>query len=172
MVQKLALILVLCSGFAIAGPVVLNFDDLTGQAAMPSPYGGVNFPDWSYYDWSQPPFNAHSGNTRIYNFDGVPTVTFVTPEVFDGAWFAGYNTAQMNLYLGGTLVDTTGTIYLSDVPQYLVSGYSGMVDEIQFAVTPGEFVMDDFTYTTPEPASLLLAGAGVLFLMVRRRKGR
>ena len=74
---------------------VLDFEDLIGQAQLPSNYGGLTWDNnWTYYDWSQPPFDASSGNVRIYthNFGGY--VDFGSDVTFLGSWVASADVGQ------------------------------------------------------------------------------
>ena len=51
----------------MAGAVVVNFDDLVGQALVPNGYGGINWNDeWTYYGWTQDPYNPSSPPARVW----------------------------------------------------------------------------------------------------------
>ena len=138
--------------------IVLNFDELTGQAPLPTNYAGLTWsPGWEYYDWPQPPFyNAHSSPVRVYSYEYVPYVQFPQPVTFDGVWFAGGQfgrTVQFYGYNGGNLVGTSSILTLTGTPTWLAANFPGPVDkvEIRDAYNPApynDFVMDDFTYTT------------------------
>ena len=165
--RTLAIILVLAL-FAPAGlaSVVINFDDLVGQGVVPDGYGGVNdWGGWEYYDWAQDPYNPHSPPCRVYNYtDGF--FAFGYDVVFEGAWFAGYDSVYFQLYNDNQLVHTSGSIGLSNVPTWLGAGYNGAVDQVQVVGSMGFFVMDDVQYV-PEPATLGLLALAALVL--RRR---
>ncbi|HTZ40718.1 MAG TPA: PEP-CTERM sorting domain-containing protein [Syntrophales bacterium] len=154
---------------------VLTFDELTGQAPMLSSYQGIiswEPGSWSYYSWVQSPYNPHSGTTRLYAADRTPSWDFLTPAVYNGSWFSAISNVslQMDLYLQGVLVYSTGTFgSLSNVPTFLATNYSGLVDRVVINTTgPRSWVMDDLTYTpsgttsiVPEPSILLLLGTGL-----------
>ncbi len=161
---------------AKASTVVLTFDDLTGEGPMPSGYGGFNWAsNMGYWDTPQDPYNPESGATRVlFNISGQTgygesLVSWISGSgVFDGAYFDGESDAYVyiNLYFDGNLVATTPTLYMTNVPTFLSSGYSGQVDAVGIYGDMGYFAMDNFTYETsastiPEPASFLLLGTGL-----------
>lgn len=177
----------LCAPFASA--TVLNFDDIVGPdgyAAVPANYGGL---DWSgaglsVFSAEQAPFTAHSGQGRVATdwIDGGPiasTIRFLTPTVFDGAWFSGYgdSSVRFDLYRGGRLVASSAALTLSDTPAFLDTGWSGAVDAVVVS-TPfqASYAMDDLSFhdaaQLPEPGSLglALAGLGMAGAVRRRRR--
>jgi hypothetical protein len=159
--------------------VIVNFDDLHGQAGVPDGYGGINWGgNWTYYDFDQPPYNPHSGLTRIYNsqpgnFDYITDDPFAFangPVQFNGAWFAGNGVSvRFDLYDNGVLVHQSADLTTSATPTFLDSGYSGLVDRVVVHDYGFDgYVMDDVTYTTtpvPEPSTLTLVGLGTLGLL-------
>ena len=162
-----------------AGATVLTFEDLSGQGMLPSNYGGLTWSDgWEYYDWSQFPYTPSSGSVRVYNNGGSapPRFSFAAPVVFNGAYFAGYDTAAFEMYLSGSLMATSSTASLgaTGVPVWLASGYGGPVDEVRLVVTQGFFVMDDVTFNggsaVPEPATYAMIGLGLAGVAVARRR--
>lgn len=179
--------LAVCAPFASA--TVLTFDNLVGAdgyASVPANYGGL---DWSAEGWSvftgaQYPFTAHSGDGRVTtgwgSDDSASLIRFLTPTVFDGAWFAGYEEVSVTfqMFLNGNLVATSSTLGLSDVSSFLSSGWSGAIDSVLVSSAyQANYVMDDFTFHAPnqipEPGTLALSLLGLAFVAhAARRRNR
>jgi hypothetical protein len=184
--RKLAIFLlfVLVVSMAAYGQqVVVNFDDLPGNNQLvPQGYGGIDWNNnWTYYGSPQDPYNPHSPPNRVYTFDPNGAFSFQTPEVFDGAWFAGNSFATVTFVLfdaNGNQVWTSATLAPNGTPTFLASGYDGLVKTVDVvSPSPDFYIMDDVTYhsgsggTVPEPSSFVLLGSGVLALgaAVRRK---
>lgn len=182
----------LCASLALASTfasaTVLTFDDLVGPdgyAPVPANYGGL---DWSnaglsVFTGEQAPFTPHSGTGRVTTdwIDGGPvasTIRFLTPTVFNGAWFAGYSdsSVRFDLYAGGQLVASSLDLQLSDTPAFLDAGWAGLVDAVVVSSGfQGSYVMDDFSFGSaaevPEPGSLALMLAGMGLAGALRLRG-
>jgi len=193
---------------AMAQGSVVTFESLKGQGTcgssgcygvVPNGYGGISWGgQWMYFDFEVPdyPYTPHSGTVAVstvaYGTQGAIPFSFLTPEIFDGAWFAGGpdESVYFDLYDGGKLVHQSASILVSsgvvDTPDgpvtnpvFLASGYSGLVDKVAvWADANGMYVMDDVTYhsqgsTVPEPGSLVLMAAGLMtglmYVFFRRR---
>ena len=167
-----------------ASAVVLTFDDIGADTAVPATYGGLDWSgsDWFVYGQVQEPFTAHSGSFRAVSgfgdADAATAFRSTTPFTFQGAWFAGLQgaTVTFGLYLQGTLVATSATLDPSATPTFLASGFADQVDRVVVS-SPGQgsYAMDDVTFNAtapvPEPESyaLLMAGLGVMGWVARRR---
>lgn len=172
--------LALSPGRALA-QTVQTFEDIPCVGDNVGMYGSVNYNNqWTCYSFPQDPYNPHSGTGRIYTSGTAAPFDFTGgPVTFDGAWFAGHTDVSVNftLLLGSISVWTSGTMFTSNVPTFLASGYSGMVDGVLvLSNRPGFYVMDDVTFNSPtsvvpEPASVLLLATGLIgvFAVARRR---
>jgi hypothetical protein len=171
-----------------AGATVVTFDDLAADGVVADGYGGIIWGgNWDNYSEEQPPYTPSSPSMRVYSDynlgccdQGDTNFYFAAPVVFDGAFFAGngphdgFAPITFGLYEGGVLVHTSNALDATDTPQFLASGYAGLVDEVRVNGTRDLFVMDDVTYTAapaPEPAvwALIIAGFGLAGAVLRRR---
>jgi len=169
-----------------ASAVTLNFDDLVDNGIyhstpVPYGYGGLQWYDWNYYSWSNPPYNPTSGSTRLLCEQPLhriaqPFVRSDTGMIFEGASFTGYEGAgygvMFRLYRNGALVfDSPSYLWTSATPQFLASGYTGVVDLVEVHGNFAFAAMDDFTFTAvPEPSAFAILSLGLSGLFLRRRR--
>lgn len=171
---------VLACGAAQAG--VVNFDNLPGDGAMPSMYGGLTWdPGWYYISSAFAPFEAHSSPTRVYSVADEGGFGVAGGGVFEGAWFAGFYYVSFSLYSAGQLVHTSATLELfgDGQAQFLASGFGGPVDRVVVSGVGGGYVMDDVAFADsapqtpelPEPDAPALMAAGLLAAGAARMSG-
>ena len=174
---------------ASATVTIVNFDNLVGGGAssyLPVGYAGLNWdPHWFYWDWAQPPFNAHSPSTRIATDYYGGWIGFNNPVDFKGAWFSGVGTDHVYFegYKNGVKIGQSATLTLSGTPTFLNAGFSTAVDKVVVVCDNWNyFCVDDITYDTstppasvPEfpslalPATMIIGFLGAVLLIQRTR---
>lgn len=181
--KKSILLASLCSlalshGASASTPTVLTFDDLQ-PGSITSDYGGLTGWDFlgSIHDWSW------AGGDHVFQGSRGTLAFTQGPVVFQGLDYVGWNG---DLTPGGIALYFQGIeVYRSDIPtpydqqfnlQWFASGYSGLVDQIEFYAPLGGdgFAMDNLTFTAavpePETYGMLLAGLVTTGWMVGRRR--
>ena len=191
--SKLSLSLLCLATLTCIAPVVqaqtiIDFEDLTGSGSFTTTYHGIDFEPnvWNYFSSNGSPYNPHSGTERTFQSGSEvnPYFTFVTPTEFQGLWVSGQSFASAQLFLydtSNTLVATSGIVPGSATPQFLSSGYNGLVNKVIINTPQADYVVfDDLTLgsstaAVPEPGALALlvttglSGAGLLFRKRRRK---
>src|SRR6185295_11318555 len=112
------LILIVFMGLAVLSQskasTIVTFDDLgVDNLTVPDGYGGINWlGNWTSFGQAQDPYNPHSPPNRVYDVLPEAQFTFLSPTLFEGAWFAGLEPTDVsfNLYLNNALVGTSSTL--------------------------------------------------------------
>ncbi len=161
---------------ALANTNVINFDDLTSGAAVPTGYQGLTW-GTSTASWyvSSSTFFATPHSTPNYvtnaSVDNL-SFSFSGPVDFKGAWFSKFNLggiAATQVRFTDDLGDTTNWLTLTATPQFLTANLVGATTITVQRLAPPDitianYAMDDITYAAaaiPEPTSLLLLGTGL-----------
>jgi hypothetical protein len=184
-----------------AQATVLTFDDLDPTYQLvPDGYGGLDWSNLRTLDGPANGAGYANGvvslNNVAYNDMGDPASAFAatTDALFDftGAYLtaAWRNGLQIDVtgFRGGSqayfrtvTVDTgSPTFFLFDftrIDTLQFESHDGTIagfccDDSGAVIDGTQFAMDDFTYETPEPASLVLLGTGLLCILgaARRQK--
>jgi hypothetical protein len=162
----LTLALSMLSGSAFSQQVVLDFEDLAGGgiAPMPSPYGGItNWGSWAFSDIPDANYGVN-GLVRVFSVGPQSPIMIGQDVVFDGANVVTGLDFSFELYYQGSLVYTTAVVTPNQggPAVWLPSGYTGLVDQVQYVSTVNIFGVDEFTYTIPATTIAHCFGDGVL----------
>lgn len=163
---------------------VIAFDDVPGSASgtyseIPITYSGLAWDNfWVMHKGYAPgtgfetgvvsgEYAAYNGYTNPASLSG-PSFTFV------GAYFTtDYLGREQSLTIKGysNEVETHSAVLLLDSlePIWLQADWQG-IDRLYFDRPGAWFVMDNFTYSVPIPATLLLFGSGIVGLIGIRRR--
>jgi hypothetical protein len=166
---------------AQAAPVVVTFEDVPATGISDG-YGGVS--GWSLTGNVFDSFGEGIGDYVFYGPPGPnPSLRFdAAPVVFHGTYYKSYAidptipTERIFLFYQGNLVHSMLDPYAGGAMEWVASGYSGLVDAIQFLGGGEGFGIDNLTYevatttNVPEPGSVFLVLSGLLGLGAMRRR--
>jgi hypothetical protein len=173
----------LCS-ITLSRATTLTFEDLgSATGSVPSNYAGLTWSNWIHYGQPLPPYNAGSGQVRLFPQDNsgtTGTIQFGQDVTFVGAWLAGHSFDQyFEGYNNGIkLFESSHTANDgSNFGQFFTLNWTG-VDEIRLqAGSPDQTAFDDLEYNIVESvpdggSTVSLLGCALLGLVALRRKLR
>ena len=177
----------------VAHAAILTFDDIPGGLApVPNGYGGLNWDQFNVHDKQLPGtgyFNGVVSGTHVaYNNNGALATVLgglfnFNAAYLTGAWNNGLNVkvdgyvGPTQIYTKTTLVNVSGPTLVNfnfvGIDRLVFTSFGGTPDPIAANSGSGNhFVMDDFNYTVPEPASFSLACVAAGWLPLRRASRR
>ena len=179
-----------------AEAAVIGFDDIPigPPAPIASDYQGFYWDDqWGvesdyvYTKIYENSYGAPSAENAAFNWCGMESVSLTAGSHFDfvGAYFTSWagedeeewyssTTITIEGYKNGSFVDSVTAELSFNQYDWIGANFAG-VDELVF-VSSGDlkwWLMDNFTYNAapvPEPATVLLLGAGLVGLISVRKK--
>ena len=194
----LILLVILGSAYAQSsfGSDLITFDNLPtpgpSGSLIPNGYGGLNWSDFYYLNGTTYQYQPNGYNNGIVSPDnvalngyGVTAMNSASGGTFEfnsayftGAWSDGLQVTVQG-YNNSTLLDSVTFTVNTSGPTLETFDWTG-VNELVFSSTGGthnpnfaqsgtEFAMDNFVYSTPEPASLVLGELGAIGLFGFRR---
>lgn len=158
-----------------AAQTVVTFDDVPGFNLVDG-YGGIS--GWElvghlYSFGETPSFRGLGGEL---SFDNAPVVFHGTDYVAWGESPFSYSLFYQDQLLYSAPLDALNQPGGGSDPYWLPSGYTGLVDKIQFYSVGGDgFVVDNLTYSVaavpePEVYALYLAGLSLVGFVAYRRR--
>ncbi len=122
---------------------------------MTAGYGGVaNWGSWAHSDLTDLNYPPASGVVRILSVGLQQRIQFGQDVVFEGANVVSGLPFSWKLFYQGQEVHNSAILQpnLGGPAVWLASGYAGLVDEMEYNSAVNVHGVDDFTYTTADPA--------------------
>ncbi len=136
---------------AAAAPqtTILDFEDLSGFAPMTPGYGTVSdWGSWAHSDLVDANYPAASGMVKILSVGVQRPIVFGQDVVFEGANVVSGLPFSWKLYYQGVLVHTSAVLQpnTGGPAVWLASGYTGLVDSIEYDSPVNVHGVDDFQF--------------------------
>ena len=151
----------LCSIALSQATTTLDFEDLYGtgnqygSGPVPTNYAGLTWNNWVFYERYLPPWNAGSGQVRLFPQTTTATIEFGQDVTFVGVWLAGNAFGQyFEGYKNGIMIFESSHVANdgSNFGQSFTLNWTG-VDEIRFqALSADATAFDDLEYNIVEPS--------------------